>query len=151
MTLTTLFDIVAKEAGSRHPISREGFVFLAVCSKSEIAVSVRAESGPKWGSYGVSMLDARHPESLASGTSQQPWHSDQVRETLNSIRDCESVTVILGGETIETRLDDHSTIREVTHRPLLAPGETLDTVLAELRHRYGVPPLDASPPIGKSP
>ena len=152
MTLTALFDMVAKEVGANHFVSREGSWFLANCQKSGVAMLIRADSGPKWGKFTVTVLDSRQTRGQNPVRSGEVWSGEQVRDSLTAIQACEFVRVMLGRESIDTALDERWIIRDVTHQPILSSSDTLDTVLATLRDRYGLrTPADASPMIRESP
>lgn len=137
MALSTLFDVVTTEAGSRHRIARERFWILAACHKTELITLIQAESGPKSRGFRVWWMPFGRPERQNSQGSGDVWSAAQVRESLTNVQSCDSARVTIGYEQIDIRFDDYWVIREVTHEPILSASDTVESVMSTLRDRHG--------------
>lgn len=150
--MAALFDMVEKEASERHLIAREKFGLVVGCVKSEIFMHVRAESGPRWRGFAVWVLQSQPIGSAHWAPSSETWNKEHVRASLTAIPNCDEVTVMVGGESIDVTLDDRWMIRDVTHQPISSSSDPVESLLRTLRERNGPrPPADASPSIRPMP
>jgi hypothetical protein len=148
MTVAALFDLVEKEASGNHLLAREKFGVVVGCLKSEIFMHIRADSGPRWHDLAVWVLRSQPTGGAEWVPSGEMWSRDKVRESLAAIPSCDGVTLMVGGESINITLDERWIIREVTHGPILAPSDTLESLLGALRDRNGLrPPTETASPI----